>query len=54
VVLRRLGPVNGFWLGKEHPVRPPEAFGTMKVRFEDQKIKKSKNQSFSAVGLVLF
>jgi hypothetical protein len=57
VVLPRLGPANGCWPGKEHPVitictdlRLPEAFETLKVRLKNQKIK---NQSFSAVVVLI-
>ena len=49
-----MGPADGCWLGKEHPVRLPEAFGTVKVRLKNQKIKKSKIRVFSAVELLLF
>ena len=57
MVLPRLGPANGCWPGKEHPVitictdlRLPEAFETLKVRLKNQKIK---NQSFSAVVVLI-
>ena len=60
MVLPRLGPANGCWLGEEHPVitictdlRLPEASEAVKVRLKNHEIKKVKDQSYSAVVVLI-
>ena len=49
-----LGPANGCWPGKEHPVitictdlRLPEAFENVKVRLKNQKSRNQRSEFFS-------
>ena len=60
MVLPGLGPANGCWLGEEHPVitictdlRLPEASEAVKVRLKNHEIKKVKDQSYSAVVVLI-
>ena len=46
MVLPRLGPAGGCWLGKEHPERLPEAFWDCKVR------SRSRNQKSEFLQLL--
>ena len=60
MVLPRLGPANGCWPGKEHPVitictdlRRPETFETVKSEIEEPENQEIKDQSFSAVVVLI-